>query len=315
MPIESPSVSVVIPCFNSQRYIAATLLELEKSVSSIRLANLEIITIIDGPNHELVRALQDIPKMTQLRIIELDKNYGQHYATYFGCLLAKYQYVITMDDDGQHPPEAISEIIGLLNQGFELVYASASNRYRSVIKNFLAKEVKGLLARISGNPAISTISSYRGISINLIKSSSASFSLIESKLSLDALLHRRTNNIKSFSLEMRQRDSGRTNYSWNQLIKYGLILLVNFRMIPVRLITVLFLCYSFVLLMMGAFYYFHAYLSLDKFIPANTIRNLFLLVSLVIAVLFSSFAFALLNYRSDRRVNPEHTHFREHKGS
>jgi glycosyltransferase involved in cell wall biosynthesis len=42
-----------------------------------------------------------------LRGINLMRNYGQHNATLCGVRAARYEIIITMDDDLQHPPEEI----------------------------------------------------------------------------------------------------------------------------------------------------------------------------------------------------------------
>jgi len=56
------------------------------------------------------------------------RNYGQHNALLCGIRAAKYDVVVTMDDDLQHPPEEISRLLTRLVDGVDVVYADAQGR-------------------------------------------------------------------------------------------------------------------------------------------------------------------------------------------
>ena len=52
------------------------------------------------------------------------RNYGQHNAPLCGIRAAKYDVIVTMDDDLQHPPEEIPCLLEQLEQGFDVVYGA-----------------------------------------------------------------------------------------------------------------------------------------------------------------------------------------------
>ena len=50
------------------------------------------------------------------------KNYGQHTAVFCGLQQSTGDYVITMDDDLQNPPEEIIHLIEKSDEGYDLVF-------------------------------------------------------------------------------------------------------------------------------------------------------------------------------------------------
>ena len=52
------------------------------------------------------------------------RNYGQHNALLCGIRAAKYDLVVTMDDDLQHPPEEIPRLMARFDEGFDVVYGA-----------------------------------------------------------------------------------------------------------------------------------------------------------------------------------------------
>ena len=63
-----------------------------------------------------------------MRGLNLMRNYGQHNALLCGIRAAKYDVIVTMDDDLQHPPEEIPRLLEQLEQGFDVVYGAPEGR-------------------------------------------------------------------------------------------------------------------------------------------------------------------------------------------
>ena len=53
----------------------------------------------------------------RVTVVELSRNFGHQAALTAGLDLAQGDYVISLDGDGQHPPERIAEMIQLARQG------------------------------------------------------------------------------------------------------------------------------------------------------------------------------------------------------
>ena len=54
----------------------------------------------------------------------LMRNYGQHNALLCGIRAARFDVIVTMDDDLQHPPEEIPKLLEVLAGGYDVVYGT-----------------------------------------------------------------------------------------------------------------------------------------------------------------------------------------------
>lgn len=89
--------SIIIPCFNSEKFIRKNLILLISKVRKLKILY-EIIIINDGSNDNTLSEIYKI-KNKHLRIINLKKNYGKSFAVRKGIKLAKLNNIILLDCD------------------------------------------------------------------------------------------------------------------------------------------------------------------------------------------------------------------------
>ena len=132
----SHSVSVVIPVYNS----AETLGELYKRISEVLspiCTDLEIIFVNDGSHDDSWEVIRKLKKASPIvRGINLMRNYGQHNALLCGIRQASNDFIVTMDDDFQHPPEEIPLLLEKLDQGHDVVYGVPATMVHSSWRNY-----------------------------------------------------------------------------------------------------------------------------------------------------------------------------------
>ena len=68
--------------------------------------------------------------------MRLSRNFGQHAATVCGIEQARGQWIITMDDDLEHPPEAIPDMLDAASEEVPVIYGNFPKRTHSGIRNF-----------------------------------------------------------------------------------------------------------------------------------------------------------------------------------
>ena len=121
------SLSIIIPCYNSENKIEILLPEILKAAAGY---NYEIVFINDGSTDntwaEIKKASELFP---EVKGISLKSNSGQQNALFAGICYSSGSYVITMDDDMEHNPEIIPQLINKAEEGFDLVYAVNSKKY------------------------------------------------------------------------------------------------------------------------------------------------------------------------------------------
>ncbi len=114
------TLSVVVPLFNEEGSIRAFHHKLGSVLKELS-TSFEIIYVDDGSTDGTLAILLDISKDDQLTVVQLSRNFGHQAALTAGIDLADGEMVITLDGDGQHPPEFIPSMIAKCQEGFDIV--------------------------------------------------------------------------------------------------------------------------------------------------------------------------------------------------
>ena len=124
----TPSVSVVVPCFNESEVIAECHRRLTRVLSSA-VGWYEIVYIDDGSRDRTLFELQVLyasdPNVT---VIELSRNFGHQSAVSAGLEAAQGDVVVIIDSDLQDPPELIPAMLEKWREGYEVVYGVRDTR-------------------------------------------------------------------------------------------------------------------------------------------------------------------------------------------
>jgi cellulose synthase/poly-beta-1,6-N-acetylglucosamine synthase-like glycosyltransferase/spore germination protein YaaH/peptidoglycan/xylan/chitin deacetylase (PgdA/CDA1 family) len=106
-PETGPLVSVLIPCFNEEKVIAASVARILES----EWRNLEVLVLDDGSKDATAEAVRqahgDNPRVTLLSF----ENGGKARAVNRGLAVAKGDYVVALDADTLFPPKTIGRLV------------------------------------------------------------------------------------------------------------------------------------------------------------------------------------------------------------
>lgn len=111
-----PAFSIVIPVYNEEASLPLLQERLHKAMS-LASAEYEAIYVDDGSSDTSCWVLKDLKKeFPQIRIISFSENKGQSAALYAGFRAAIGQRIITLDADGQNPPEEIARLLPYIGE-------------------------------------------------------------------------------------------------------------------------------------------------------------------------------------------------------
>jgi dolichol-phosphate mannosyltransferase len=123
------SVSVVIPARNERENLPALLDGIEAALRPV--VEHEVIVVDDGSTDGMTEILQNRMRTTpHLRVLRNDRSAGQSAAVHSGVHLAGAPIVVTLDGDGQNPPEELPRLIAPLMAGDETVGLVAGQRVK-----------------------------------------------------------------------------------------------------------------------------------------------------------------------------------------
>lgn len=143
-------LSIVIAVFNEENNLSALIDEIN-SVCDARRWVREIIVVDDGSTDNSARVAGSMANVTVFRF---RRNFGQTAAFDAGCHAAQYEYVITMDGDGQNDPADIPNLIAHLQAGnLDVVSGWRVDRQDTFFKRFVSRGAN-LLRKVFLNDTI-----------------------------------------------------------------------------------------------------------------------------------------------------------------
>ncbi|MFX0574779.1 glycosyltransferase [Nocardia nepalensis] len=164
------SVSVVVPVYRGADTISALVAELDKFAEPTTTPGGttfivdEIILVHDnGPDLSDVVMQQLEDAYGQVRAVWLSRNFGQDAATIAGMAAARGEWIVTMDEDGQHDPAFIAAFLdAALAERADLVYSKPTNtRPHGFLRNLTSRGAKIVLATVFAFPDSTRFESFR----------------------------------------------------------------------------------------------------------------------------------------------------------
>jgi len=230
------SLSVIIPVYNSGDILPLLAERLGASLKEI-CPEYEVLLVNDGSGDNSWGVIQDLArKYPFIRGINLMRNFGQHNALLCGIRAARFEYLVTMDDDLQHPPEEIYRLVDEIGKGFDVVYGIPQKLVHSPWRNFSSKFTKYFLAKVLGISRIKYLSAFRIIRRDIRE---AFVNFDSPSVIIDALLTWGTNNFGIVEVNEQQRSIGHSNYTLAKLIKVTMVVLTGFSTFPLRFASIL----------------------------------------------------------------------------
>jgi glycosyltransferase involved in cell wall biosynthesis len=223
------NLSIIVPVYQGENLIESLVAQLSQTLPTFT-NKYEIILINDGSSDKSWPLIQSlVNRYKWVTGICMMRNYGQHNATLCGVRLARYEVIVTMDQDLQHPPEEIPRLMAKLEEGYDVVYGSPQKLPQGFWRNLMTAIIKWILAKVIGLPSVRNVSAFRAFRTNL-RDAFANFQ--NPSLILDVLLSWGTTRFTSVEVNIAQAE--RTNYSFKMLARAATLILIGYSTLPLR---------------------------------------------------------------------------------
>ncbi|HET9818190.1 MAG TPA: glycosyltransferase family 2 protein [Rhodanobacteraceae bacterium] len=246
-------ISVVIPCYGAAKALPELLSRLDAALKALN-ASYEILLIDDCAPDGLGLAVQrELPRYPRLRYIELMFNTGQFRALMCGFAYARGRYVVTMDDDLQHPPEEIGKLYGHLRNSSHLdaVFGAYGEKQHSAGRNLGSLFLRTVNTWIFHKPPELVMSSFRCLSRPLVDTLLANRTRYPV---IGALILSSTRRIENVTVQHNARKYGRSNYNLAKLVRATLDNILSFSSLPLQVISIVGVCASLLSFVLGGVY-------------------------------------------------------------
>lgn len=226
------SLSVLIPVYRGAGTIGDLAAQLAEELPRIA-ENYEVIMIEDDGGDNSWQVIQELAATYPwLHGIKMMRNYGQHAALLCGIRAAKYEIIVTMDDDLQHPPVEIKKLLEKLEEGFDVVYGAPEEKQHNFGRNFGSNLIRFALSQAMGVKAARHASAFRAFR-SYLRKAFADYS--SPYVSLDVLLSWGTRRFTHIFVDHHQRTVGESGYNLQKLITLAITMLTGFSALPLRL--------------------------------------------------------------------------------
>jgi undecaprenyl-phosphate 4-deoxy-4-formamido-L-arabinose transferase len=223
----------------------------------------EIILVNDGSGDRSWEVISELSSHTPaVRGLNLMRNYGQHNALLCGIRAAKYEVIVTMDDDLQHPPEEIPRLLARLDEGFDVVYAAPRAEQNGVMRALASRITRLALSTALGSDVAKNVSAFRVFRTQL-REAFADYQ--SSFVSIDVLLTWATTRFGAITVPFQPRRSGSSNYTFTKLVRHALDMMTGFSTMPLQLASLI--GFSCTLFGIGVLFYVVGRYLLEGSIP------------------------------------------------
>jgi glycosyltransferase involved in cell wall biosynthesis len=295
--------SIVIPVFNSEPIVGDTIDQIVDVFTGAGL-RYELILVNDGSSDRSWQVISErAARLPNVVALNLMRNYGQHYANLAGLTEATGDYVITMDDDLQNPPDQALVLIDAAMAGHDVVFGRFEQKQAGGIRKLGSKLIGVMNSRIFGKPADLVVSNFRILHrdvVDRIVGSRTTFPYITGQ----ALLF--SGNRTNVLVRHDPRPVGKSTYSLARILRLVLTILFSYSSWPLRAAATLGFAISGLSFVLGGFLVVRALVS-DQIVQQGW-TSIMVLVSL-----FAGFIIALISMigeyvvRTLQTVSTQHT--------
>jgi len=232
-----PTLTLVLPIYNEEEVIPELDRRLREFLSTLDVT-WEVILVDDGSrdrSRELLQAM--VRSEARYRLFSFSRNFGHQAAITAGVDYARGEAVVVMDADLQDPPEVVSEMLRLFQQGYDVIYGVRRARRR---EGFFKRATAAVFYRL--------LRTMVGVSIPV---DAGDFRLMSRRVVLTLRSLREASRFvrgmvawigfkqTAVHYERHGRFAGQTHYPIRKMIRFAIDGITSFSSVPLRIATVL----------------------------------------------------------------------------
>jgi undecaprenyl-phosphate 4-deoxy-4-formamido-L-arabinose transferase len=250
-PLPEPYLSVIIPVYNEEENLEELGQRLIHTLTGLGRP-FEVILVDDGSSDHSWDRLSDLYRRypQHVRVLQFNRNFGQHQAIFAGFRAARGQVMITLDADLQNPPEEIPRLVAKLEEGFDTVGGWRENRQDSWLRKLPSLTVNHLMSWVTGvrlRDYGCMLRAYRREVVDSINLCHESSSFIPALANLYA------RRVVEIPVGHAERERGRSKYNLLKLIRLNFDLMTGFSHLPIHAVGLMGITIALLGLLFGVF--------------------------------------------------------------
>ncbi|RYB88379.1 glycosyltransferase [Nocardioides glacieisoli] len=276
--------SVVIPVYNSEAVVGSTV---DRVVEVFEAASLryQVVLVNDGSRDGSWDVIADLARRSS-HVVALDllRNYGQHHANLAGLRESTGDYVITMDDDLQNPPDQLLLLIDKALEGHDVVFGRFERKQAPGYRRLGSKLIDLINRRVFEQPRDLAVSNFRILHRDVVERICGSRTA-HPYITGQALMF--SHSPADVLVRHDPRADGTSNYGLRRITSLVLTILFSYSVFPLRAAAALGFAVAGISFLLGLFYLVRSFF-VDSAVPGwTTIAVLLAVLNGVVIMLLS----------------------------
>lgn len=224
------TIDLVIPIFNEAGVVEQTYSKIRTVIQRLPY-QFTVYFVDDGSTDGTAESLAVLAREDAcITVLTLARNFGHQAALTAGLDASRGDFVITLDGDGQHPPEMIAQMLELFEQGYDIVQAQRIEEERGFsFKRTTSSSFYSLINRISGTQMTAGAADFRGLSrqaVDALKSMPEYHRFLRGMIAWMGY--------RSVILPYHEtiRVAGRSKYSFRKMFRLAMDAIFSFSLVP-----------------------------------------------------------------------------------
>jgi len=224
------NIDLVIPIFNEAGVVEQTYTKIWETIDPLPY-HFSIYYVDDGSTDGTPESLAALArKDKRIIVLELSRNFGHQAALTAGLDAAGGDFIISMDGDGQHPPEMIPQMIELFEQGYDIIQTQRIEGEQALsFKQIMSSAFYALINTISGTRFVPGAADFRGLSRQAVD---ALKSMPEYHRFLRGMISWMGYRSVILPYHETRRVAGRSKYSFGKMFRLAMDAIFSFSLIP-----------------------------------------------------------------------------------
>ena len=276
--------SVVIPVYNSQDVVGSTVSRVVEVFESAGL-RYQVVLVNDGSRDGSWDVIADLARHSP-HVVALDllRNYGQHHANLAGLRESTGDYVITMDDDLQNPPDQLLLLVDKALEGHDVVFGRFEQKQARGHRRLGSKVISLINRRVFEQPRGLAVSNFRILRRDVVERICGSRTA-HPYITGQALMF--SHSPADVLVRHDARASGTSNYGFRRIASLVLTILFSYSVFPLRAAAALGFAVAGISFLLGLFYLVRSFF-VDSAVPGwTTIAVLLAVLNGVVIMLLS----------------------------
>lgn len=229
------TIGLVLPVYNEAGNIQRLHSRLRETLAKLPDFNPKFIYVNDGSTDESLNLLKELKTSDdRITILDLARNYGHQVAVTAGIDASNEDVLVIMDTDLQDPPELIEQLVERWRAGADVVYAQRRSRKDGPLKKMTAKLYYKTLSRLSAIDIPEDTGDYRLLDKSVVAELKR---YREHNRYIRGMVSNIGFNQEAVLFDRDARDSGKSGYSWNSMIKLAMDGIFSFSVVPLKIVS------------------------------------------------------------------------------